>query len=138
MKFRERMVRFMAGRYGTDRLNRVLSVATIVLLVISLFTGTRGGFGSFVWLLALACLVWSTIRTFSRNIPARQKENAAWQRLERKLTGGISGWRTRFRQRKEYRFFRCPSCRTWLRVPKGKGRLNITCRRCGERFTRST
>ena len=46
--------------------------------------------------------------------------------------------RSRFRQRKEYRFYRCPSCGTWLRVPRDKGRLQITCRQCGERFTRKT
>ena len=68
----------------------------------------------------------------------RQRENAAFLGLTRNWRERWSGARDRFRQRKDYRFFRCPSCRTWLRVPRGKGKLNITCRHCGERFTRST
>ena len=137
MRFRNWLARTMVGRYGADQLGRALNIATIVLLVLSLLLG-RGGYGSFLWVLALACLVWSTFRTFSRNIPGRQRENAAFLGLTRNWRERWSGARDRFRQRKDYRFFRCPSCRTWLRVPRGKGKLNITCRHCGERFTRST
>ncbi len=137
MKFRSFLSRFLAGRYGTDQLNRTLNIAAVVLLVLSLFTGGRG-FGSLVWVLALACLVWGSFRTLSRNIPRRQRENAAFLSLTRRPRENLRSARDRFSQRREYRFFRCPSCRTWLRVPRGKGKLNITCRQCGERFTRST
>jgi hypothetical protein len=140
MKFRNRMLRFMTGRYGAagqDQLNRALSILTLVMLILILFVG-RTGFGSLVWLLAVAGLAWSTFRTFSRNIPRRQRENAAYLGLSRNWRERLRGVRDRFSQRKEYRFFRCPSCRTWLRVPRGKGRLSITCRQCGERFTRKT
>ena len=137
MRFRNWLARAMTGRYGTDQLNRALNIATIVLLVLSLFLG-RGGFGSLLWALALACLLWGAFRTFSRNIPARQRENAAYLGLTRNWRERFRGAKDRFQQRKDYRFFRCPSCRTWLRVPRGKGKLNITCRHCGERFTRST
>ena len=71
-------------------------------------------------------------------IRGRQRENEAFLGLTRNFLGTFRGMRDRFAQRKEYRFFRCPSCRTWLRVPRGRGKLNITCRQCGERFTRST
>ncbi len=137
MKFRNWLAGVMAGRYGSDQLNRALNIGTLVFLVLSLFLG-HSGLGSLLWLLALAGLVWSTVRTFSRNIPRRQRENAAYLARTRKLRESVRGVRERFAQRKDYRFFRCPSCRTWLRVPRGKGRLNITCRQCGERFTRST
>ncbi len=137
MRFRSWLGRVMAGRYGTDQLNRALSFFTLVLLVLSFVTGTSG-LGSLVWLLALVCLVWSTFRSFSRNVGKRQRENAAWLRLTGRFRREAGGARERFDQRKDYRFFRCPSCRTWLRVPRGKGKLNITCRQCGERFTRNT
>ena len=127
----------MAGRYGADPLNRTLNIAAIALLVLSLILG-GGGIGSLFWALALTCLIWGSVRTLSRNIPKRQRENAAYLSLTRKLREPARGARDRFAQRRDYRFFRCPSCRTWLRVPKGKGKLNITCRQCGERFTRST
>ncbi len=137
MKFRNWLAGFMAGRSGNDQLNRALNIVTLVMLVLSLFLG-RTIIGSLAWILALASLAWSTIRTFSRNLPKRQRENAAYLARTRKLREGVRGVRDRFAQRKDYRFFRCPSCRTWLRVPRGKGKLNITCRQCGERFTRST
>ena len=137
MRFRNWLARSMAGRYGTDQLNRALNFATLVFLVLSLFLG-RSGVGSLIWLLALAGLVWGSFRTFSRNIPKRRRENEVYLGLMRKWFGGFRGARDRFRQRRDYRFFRCPSCRSWLRVPRGKGKLNITCRQCGERFTRST
>ena len=137
MRFRQWLGRVMAGRYGTDQLNRFLCVATLVLLVLSLFTG-GSGLGKLVWILALACLVWETWRTFSRRIDRRRAENEAYLRLTRGLRGRAADGMSRFRQRKDYRFFRCPSCRTVLRVPRGKGKLNITCRQCGERFIRKT
>ena len=137
MRFRNWLTRFKTGRYGTDQLNRALNIATLALLVLSLFIG-GSGVGSLIWLLALAGLVWSTVRTFSRDTARRQRENAAYLARTRKLREGFRGVRDRFAQRKEYRFFRCPSCRTWLRVPRGKGKLSITCRQYGERFTRST
>ena len=137
MRFRRWLARIMTGRCGSDQLNRALNVAVLILLVLSIFTG--GSFpGRLVWALALACLVWSFFRAFSRNLPARQRENEAWLSLTRNFRGGVRGAKERFAQRREYRFFRCPSCRAWLRVPRGKGKLNITCRQCGERFTRST
>ncbi|MBR4655759.1 MAG: hypothetical protein IKO68_04100 [Oscillospiraceae bacterium] len=137
MRFRSWLGRVMAGRYGTDQLNRALSIFALVLLVLSFFTG-GSGLGSLIWILALACLIWSTYRSFSRNIGKRQQENAAWLRLTGRFRREAGGARERFDQRKDYRFFRCPSCKTWLRVPRGKGKLNITCRQCGERFTRNT
>ena len=137
MRFRSFLTRIMAGRYGADQLSRALNFATIALLVLSLILG-RAGIGRLFWLLAVACLVWSSFRTLSRNIPKRQRENAAYLGMFRRTRENFQGAKDRYAQRREYRFFRCPSCRTWLRVPRGKGKLNITCRQCGERFTRST
>ncbi len=137
MRFRNWLTGVLAGRYGADQLNRALNIAALVLLVLSFLTG-GSGIGSLVWALALACLFWGAFRTFSRNIPKRQRENDAYLALTRGVRERFRGARDRFAQRKDYRFFRCPSCRTWLRVPRGKGKLNITCRQCGERFTRST
>ncbi len=137
MRFRNWLSRFMAGRLGTDQLSRALNIAALALLILSIFTG-GSGVGRLIWALALACLLWGAFRSFSRNIPKRQRENEAYLNLTRNLRERIRSARERFDQRKDYRFFRCPSCRTWLRVPRGKGKLNITCRQCGERFTRST
>ena len=75
MKFRNWMAQTMAGRYGTDPLNRALNIATLVFLVLSLFIG-GSSVGGLIWVLAILSLVWSTFRTFSRNIGKRSAENA--------------------------------------------------------------
>lgn len=137
MKFRNFIGRMMAGRLGTDRLNRFLSLFTVVMLLVSMLLSRRG-IGSLAWALGIVSLALMLLRSFSRNLEKRYRENQAYERISGKLTGTIRGYRSRFRQRKEYRFFRCPSCRTWLRVPRGKGKVNITCRHCGQRFTKNT
>ena len=137
MKFRSWLARVMTGRNGADQLCRFLSILTVVLLLLSLITGGTALSGLF-WSLGLVSLVWGLFRSFSRNLERRRAENQAYLRLAGRVRGTFSGALSRFRQRKDYRFFRCPSCRTWLRVPRNKGRMQITCRQCGERFTRKT
>ena len=137
MRFRSWLTRVMAGRNGVDRLGRFLSVVTVIFLLLSLLAG-RSGAGSLFWVLGVVCFLLGLFRSFSRNLQRRRAENEAYIRLEEKVLGRFRGARERFRQRKDYRFFQCPSCRTWLRVPRGKGRVQVTCRQCGERFTRKT
>lgn len=137
MKLQNWLTRVMAGRYGSDRLSRALYVVTLAGMLLSLLL--RGSlFGNLFWVLGLAALCWNIYRTFSRDHARRRAENERWLKRSAKLFGGLRGAIGRYRQRKDYRFFRCPSCRTWLRVPRGRGKLSITCRQCGERFTRET
>ena len=75
-------------------------------------------------------------RMFSRDLYRRGQENGTYLRLRYPLVSAVQGWRDRYRQRRDYRFFRCPSCRAWLRVPRGKGQINIVCRKCGTAFRR--
>ena len=76
--------------------------------------------------LAYVPLIWSMFRIYSRNIEARRRENAAFQRFF-----------TRLRDRQN-RYFTCPRCRQVVRVPRGKGRINIRCPKCGEQFIKKT
>lgn len=117
----------MSGRYGTDSLNKALLIAAVVCLLL----GWLGGSYIAAWmnvfnLLAYVPLIWSIVRMYSRNIEARRRENAAWQRL-----------RSCLRDRNN-RYFRCPRCRQTVRVPRGKGKINIRCPKCGERFIKKT
>ena len=129
---RERFARFMAGRYGNDQLNRFLSIVTLILLVISLFTIR------FLFWIALGLLIYTYFRMLSRNIAARSAENEGFLNK----TGGIRRKfrisRNRFSQRKTYAFFKCPSCHQEVRVPKGKGHIMITCPKCRTEFDKTT
>jgi len=91
-----------------------------------------------LWSLAVLGLIVTYFRMFSRNVYRRQQENGAYLRQRYKVTSAWRGAVDRWHQRRDYRFFKCPSCRTRLRVPRGKGKINIVCRKCGTSFQRKT
>lgn len=125
----------MYGRYGQDQLNIFLLIAAVVLMVLGAFTGKVG---SFLNALSLALLVLTWIRMLSKNLPRRRAENARYLDLRYRVTGWFRRLKTRWDQRRDYRFFSCPSCHTTLRVPKGRGKIRIVCRKCGTSFTRKS
>ena len=130
---RDRILRFMAGRYGTDQLNRFLSVAALAALLLNLFL--RVGL---LWLLALALLGLLYYRTLSRDHAKRRAENARYLQVRARVLAPFANLRDRWRMRKDYVFFRCPACRAMLRLPRGKGKLRVTCRKCGNAVERKS
>ena len=129
--------RMMAGRNGPDHLNRFLSVVFLILSVCSMFV-RNPRLASVLYTLSMALFVYVMFRMLSRNIYRRQQENGAYLRERYKITSWWNGLRDRWAPGKDYKFFKCPSCHTRLRVPKGKGKLNIVCRKCGTSFQRRT
>lgn len=125
---RNALQRFMYGRYGSDQLNIFLLAAYLVLLLLSGLPGLR-----LLETVSLVLMVWSLFRMLSRNYAARRAENAKFL----KLAGPVIRWfrlrRTILRD-KEHRYFKCPNCGQQLRVPKGKGKITVTCRGCGASF----
>jgi hypothetical protein len=136
MKFREKIARFMDGRNGTDDLGRFLLIVSLVLVVLSMLI--RGLAGSILWALVLVVLIICYFRILSRNVYKRRSENEWYLRRKNAVSRWFRSLKDRWNQRKEYRFFRCPSCHTLLRVPKRKGKILLTCRKCGRRFERKT
>ena len=133
---REKMARFMAGRYGGDQLNRFIAVSGCVMLIVGM---VAGGIVSLVlYCAAVAGIIWSYFRIFSRNIYKRRAENDRYLRFKRRMNSDVRLNKERWNQRKDYKFFTCPACRTTLRVPRGKGKINIVCRKCGNSFQGKT
>ena len=130
---KQRLLQFMAGRNGNDALNRFLLVLILALMLLSLFLPS--GIRSITYFLTIALLGYSYFRMFSRNIYKRQTENAWYWEKRSRVVSSFRLLKERWVQRKDYRFFSCPSCRTTLRVPKGKGQIKIVCRKCGNSFT---
>lgn len=130
---RERFQRFMAGRYGADALNQFLSILCLVCLVIAMI----GRVYLFYWL-GLALLIWQYFRMFSRNIPARTAENYKYYTIKERLAGRVRQARARWAGRRFYHYYTCPQCHQKLRVPRGRGRIQISCPRCGTQFIRKS
>jgi len=135
LKTRAKMAlqRFMYGRNGVDELTiLVLAVGVIALFLASILRAPL------LQLLYYAGLVYALYRTLSRDLVRRRKENLFF--LQK--TKGVASWfRIRMRiikERKTHRHFKCPKCKQMLRVPVGKGKITITCSKCGEKFSRRT
>ena len=133
---RERLLQFMAGRNGNDALNRFLLAIDLVLLVLSAIFAKS--LGRLLYPLLLILLVFTYYRMLSRNLYKRQRENAWYYQKRSRFLGSLRLIKERWVQRKDYCFFACPSCKTVLRVPRGRGRIKIVCRKCGTSFVRKS
>lgn len=124
----QKLQRFLYGRYGTDQFNLVLLVTGIVLsLCGTLF------FRPLYWLADLL-LLYVLFRTFSKNIPARQRENQAFLKVWTPVKGWFGFQKRRVSERKTYKYFKCPGCKQRLRAPKGRGKIEVTCQKCHNVF----
>lgn len=121
---KEKMYRFMQGRYGMDDLGRFFMIVILVLMVLSMIFQS-----SLMNLLVCAGLVYVYYRAFSRNISKRYGENQKFLEFKNQL---------RSRRTSTVRVFQCPTCGQKVRVPKGKGKISIHCPKCNTDFIKRT
>ena len=124
-RFKMALLRFMSGRYGTDKLNMVLLTGGLIFSLAGLFVRLPVLNLSFM-LLSYGLLGYSLFRTFSRNTYKRYQENRRFLLLTQKWTD------------RQHRYYNCPRCRQQVRVPRGKGKISITCPKCKEKFVKKT
>ena len=119
----------MMGRNGVDELARFESIFVWVLLLVSIF--------SRMWifdLLAMALIVYMYFRILSRDVSKRYEENQKYVNFRYNAVVKWDKKKKRIAQRRNYRFYKCPMCRQEVRVPKGHGKIQITCPKCRETF----
>ena len=128
LRFRNWLQRTMSGRYGPDQLNMAMLILAVILTIVASIT-RLGLLNVLSYIMLILCF----IRMLSRNLTARRRENDKflkyWWPIRTKLQKLFD---------KNYRFFKCPACRCTLRVPRRKGKIQVTCPKCGERFTKKT
>lgn len=116
---------FMTGRYGTDRLNMLILGAGLVCCLLSSLL--RQSFLCVILvILSYGLMIWAIFRMLSKNTYKRYEENRKYLMLINRLKD------------RDNRYFTCPKCRQTVRVPRGKGKVAITCPRCKERFVKKT
>lgn len=130
---REKIQRFMIGRYGADELAKAQSIAALILLFLSMFSRL----GIFYWL-AIALMIYSTWRMFSKNISKRYAENQKYLNYRYQMTVKWNRFKKHLAQRKIYRIYKCPQCKQKVRVPKGRGKICITCPKCRTEFVKKS
>ena len=116
---------FMAGRYGTDRLNMVILCSGLVASNLSVMI-TAQPVNLIFWALSYILMIWAIFRSLSRNTYKRYQENRKFLQFFDRLRD------------RQHRYFDCPKCRQMVRVPRGKGKIAITCPRCREKFVKKT
>ena len=124
--------RMMYGRYGTDQLNYTLLGLYLVLYLLSHLFRSH-----FLSLLSSLCLLLAFYRLFSRQLDRRRAENARFLEAVSPLIRSYNVHKCR-RRDKDHAYFKCPNCGQQLRVPRGKGKISITCRNCGISFEEKT
>ena len=116
---------FMAGRYGTDRLNMVILCAGLFCSLLSVWIH-KVPLNLIFWALSYGLMIWAIFRSLSRNTYKRYQENRRFLLIIDRLKD------------RQHRYFVCPKCRQTVRVPRGKGKISITCPKCREKFVRKT
>ena len=153
MRFRERLARFMQGRNGADNLARFTNGVGFVLVLVALVftiigTGMIGRndtaalvFRILYWVtfaLGAGLLIYSLFRMFSRNVYKRQAENTRYLYRMNRLRRKWESFKERWKNRKDYKYLRCQHCGQMLRVPRNKGKIRVTCTKCGEKVVIKT
>ncbi|HBZ31659.1 MAG TPA: hypothetical protein DEO46_01470 [Lachnospiraceae bacterium] len=123
----------MQGRYGADQMGQMLSAVSMVFLIISLFSRNQGWF-----LLALIGIVYNYFRMFSKNISKRYAENQKYLTMTAGIRRKLASWKSQLAQRKIYHIYRCPGCKQKIRVPRGRGKIEIRCPKCNTRFVKKS
>ena len=117
--------RFMEGRYGTDRLNMVILCTGLAASILSGLVKIPL-LNLIFWLLSYGLMFWAIWRSLSRNTYKRYQENRKFMQIVDRIKD------------RQHRYFDCPKCRQTVRVPRGKGKISITCPRCREKFVKKT
>lgn len=154
MKFRERFYRFMQGRNGVDALAKAINRLSFILLITAiLFTFLSALFlardlptASLVFRIlyyvlfgiGVCLLIWWCFRVFSRNVSKRQAENTRYLYRKQRIARRIASWKQQWKDRKTYKYFKCPQCKQKMRAPRKKGKIRVTCSKCKNVFITKT
>ena len=130
---KERMQRFMAGRYGNDQLNQFIFIVAIISMVLEIITRQ-----SLFYTLTLVLLILAYVRVFSRNINKRYEENMKFLQKKDAILNKFRRQKYYAAQRRNFHIYTCPACKQKIRIPKGKGRIEVRCPKCGTTFIKKS
>lgn len=131
--------KFMIGRYGMDQLWRALLIFYLISIIITniVYRFSKIAYYS-LSVMSFAIFIYAIFRVFSKNIEARRKENQDWLRITGSIRQKFMFQKEKAKQRKTHKFVKCGQCKKTLRLPKHKGKLNVTCPHCHNNFVVNT
>lgn len=130
---KEKLMKFMMGRYGADQLNRFLLVFAVILVMLAVAFRLP-----LLNTLGLAALIYSYFRMFSRNVQRRYQENVKYLALKNRFLGFFKNKIWYLKQMRTYHIYKCPGCGQKIRIPRGKGRIQVSCPKCRNTFIKNS
>ncbi len=134
---REKMTRFMQGRYGVDSLSKFLLVCGLVVVFATAFIDSpliSSLFNLLGWVIVIYCY----FRLFSRNVTKRYAENQTFLTKTYRIRCFFARQKELLKQRRVYHIYQCPGCRQKIRIPRGKGKIEVRCPKCGTTFIKKS
>ncbi len=132
-RFGEKMQRAMMGRYGTDQFTLFLLITSVIFTFLGNFKPIR-----FMYFIGVAIIFYALYRTMSKKYDARRKELNLYLRLSEKPRAELHLLGNKIRDKKTHRYFKCKECKTVMRVPKDRGKIEITCPKCRAKCVKKT
>lgn len=126
---KDKLLRFMYGRYGVDKFTRHLIILGLILYILSILFE-----GIFLSIPAILLFIYGYYRIFSKNKAKRYKELCVYEKFLAKIKNYPSSLKRKIEQWKKYHIYPCPGCKQKIRVPRGKGMIEIRCQKCGTTF----
>ena len=133
---KDKFYRFMQGRYGVDQFAKFTMGVALVSIVLAIFVNTGSSAGSLLDMLGLVVIVYTYFRIFSRNIYKRAQENQKYLSATATIRQRLNKEKNLMKQRKDYHIYTCPSCGQKVRIPRGKGKIEISCPKCHSKFVK--
>lgn len=132
---KEKFFRFMQGRYGVDQFSKFTIGAAFVTIILSVFLRKAApSLSSLLDFLGMLAIVYTYYRIFSRNIAQRARENQKYLGYTAKIRNRFAREKNLMEQRKTHHIYTCPSCGQKIRIPRGKGKIEISCPKCSTKF----
>lgn len=130
---KQKLQQFMVGRYGIDSFSKFLMGTALVLCILDIFIDSAMMNSWFVLI-----IIYVYFRMFSRNHSKRYQENMKYLQIRNKVIAKFNSEKSVMKQRKTHHIYKCPTCRQKIRIPRGKGRICITCPKCKTEFTKTS
>ena len=134
---KEKLIRFMQGRYGIDQLSKFLLITGLAVVLLSAVFGETA-VSMLLYIFGWGVVIYCYFRIFSRNVQKRYAENQAYLMKTYKIRNWFQNQKNIWQQRKVYHIYTCPSCKQKIRIPKGKGKIEVRCPKCGTTFIKKS
>lgn len=135
---KEKFMRFMQGRYGVDQFARFTMGVALVLIILAIFVQTGSTAGAVLDTAGILLIIYTYYRIFSRDIQKRYAENQKYLNATSRIRMRFNREKHLMEQRKTYHIYTCPGCRQKIRIPRGKGKIEIDCPKCHTKFVKKS